>query len=923
MKKIRWYVRLGIWLGCSVFIALAVCSGRMDVVFETVSVFDTCRGYGFGVDSIDMKYRVFRIDLETEKARVIDFPWVDEELGAEHEILDICGEEDGRAWLAVCTYHWTGEGYQEMIDLYDCDFESQEMERVYTYILDGNEEYFGITPEEQKGDTSGIRLYLSENGQVSELAVAADGSAEETGRIWHISGRVFQHAFLQDGTLMYIRGDGSVYRSEVGGYSQLFYQNSGTETHNVNYMFFQEHLSFYNLDSKSYCEISYDDGELRKESDPLDGRRDMFGNLVTVREEEDGSCSATVMTSNYRLLPAVFGEEDRVITGVKAPFSYAVPLFLTVSILLFGAGALVIGARRLIICLNRGIFPTSVKIVIVAVPLAFISYFVIAQQVWNVFAERIQRQEQQRIEEGARALAAEMPGELFQSPSENLAYFQRMAYEREIRSLENRGIYSPGGSRITDEDTVQILYDFYACSQGEFYLLSQNNLLCTPVSYTLYGANAAALEAMAERGEAVLTDDVTIQEGHMISVFVPILADDGTCAGAVRAYVSMEQGMDGSDFAIQIDLISIGAWFLLFLLTVIVLFIVSLSLRPMKAMTYSARKMEKAGDIGNFAGRKRRLFENDEISVMEDIYRRMADNLNRQLREMGELKNANEPFVPLQLIRLLDREDVRTLELGDERCFPASVLSLGVPNPERLRADMSAEELYGFMGRAYELMLPPLNQEGGTAERFVEGGLSVLFSQNSEGCLRAAVSAMKALGQAKLCIDEEQIPFTAGITFGQIRLAVVGSHERMEIVAVSYMIRLAEYLKKMARRYGCRILTTKETIAQAEDYFSSFRSRRLGLLYVDEEQRVEQIYEIYEADEPESLAAKDQTKKWFEAGVDLFEKGKWAEARGEFARVLEHSGEDLAAGRYFYLCDRYMEDEPQEGSRYFEIYENS
>ena len=149
-------------------------------------------------------------------------------------------------------------------------------------------------------------------------------------------------------------------------------------------------------------------------------------------------------------------------------------------------------------------------------------------------------------------------------------------------------------------------------------------------------------------------------------------------------------------------------------------------------------------------------------------------------------------------------------------------------------------------------------------------------------------------------------------------LTAVGTGKRMEIVADGECVEASIHLKKLGEYLGAGCLISEEAFSGTENPVNQEMSRFLLWREKNPKDNEEaeahalRFYQVY-ADEPFSdREKKEETRGWFERGIQMYERKKWRDARENFAAVLREDIQDQPAGVYFSLCDEYAEEMPYE-----------
>ena len=216
---------------------------------------------------------------------------------------------------------------------------------------------------------------------------------------------------------------------------------------------------------------------------------------------------------------------------------------------------------------------------------------------------------------------------------------------------------------------------------------------------------------------------------------------------------------------------------------------------------------------------------------------------------------------------------------------------------------MNSEEMFAFINGTLQRVIPEVVQEQGMVETFHEGGFTALYEKDCESALNTAVNICQKLQRT------EKLQFSIGIAYGAIMLGIVGHDSRMSAISISQQTETAQFLQKLAPKYGAHILVTGTAVAQIYDFSELYHARVLGYVSNSFTGQIEKIYDIYDGDEEEIRQQKDLTKMLFEEGINLYCARKFYEARNAFIEVLKQFRRDAAAREYLFLCNQYYQME--------------
>lgn len=147
-----------------------------------------------------------------------------------------------------------------------------------------------------------------------------------------------------------------------------------------------------------------------------------------------------------------------------------------------------------------------------------------------------------------------------------------------------------------------------------------------------------------------------------------------------------------------------------------------------------------------------------------------------------------------------------------------------------------------------------------------------------------------------------------GINSGPCVVGNMGTPRKMDYTMMGSDVNIAARLEGVNKQYGTWILASERTMQKADDIFLSRRLDRVRVVGINNPIRLYNPIAIRE----EATETQTQMVEKFEEALTLFEQREWHMAKSQFKHVLEIEPEDKPSIRYIQLCDKFMENEPEE-----------
>jgi class 3 adenylate cyclase len=300
-------------------------------------------------------------------------------------------------------------------------------------------------------------------------------------------------------------------------------------------------------------------------------------------------------------------------------------------------------------------------------------------------------------------------------------------------------------------------------------------------------------------------------------------------------------------------------------------------------------------------------------TVKEELLQRIATHL-----QISKETNALTRFVPREFLRLLGRDRVADVRLGDHVAKDLTILFADIRGFTAMSEAFGPAGTFRFLNQCLSRIAPHIHANGGFIDKYIGDALMALFPTNAIGAVRAAVAIQAEVAaynrEHDLANDDSDgLAIGVGIFRGPTMLGTIGEPSRFEATVISDAVNVAARLEALTRRLGVRVLIGETVLTDLAE--ASFALRPLGRVVARGRGEPVAVWELLDAETDDVRGEKTETMETFLAAVDAFERGAFAEAIAAFDRVLEQSPNDGPSWIYQQACQRFLTNEIPFGFR--------
>jgi predicted ATPase/class 3 adenylate cyclase/predicted Ser/Thr protein kinase len=301
--------------------------------------------------------------------------------------------------------------------------------------------------------------------------------------------------------------------------------------------------------------------------------------------------------------------------------------------------------------------------------------------------------------------------------------------------------------------------------------------------------------------------------------------------------------------------------------------------------------------IGIFYGENRLVegaFTAERLQTLHVLSSQIAISIEnaRHFEQMEILYRATERFVPKSFLKLLNKEHVEDVKLGDCTETVVTVLFTDIRGYTTLTEKLNPVQAYAFINGYLKHVAPIISAHQGFISQFQGDGIMALFPGQADdgmGAVLDMIDALVVFNEDQSKNNGHQIRVGYGLNTGPAMLGTIGIEERMDANVISDAINLASRVEGLNKFYGTSFLASDATVNGLSNP-NKYTVRLVDKVQVKGKKNAVSLYEVY-CRGVATVQEREFIDK-YEAAFKAYERGDIEVARDGFKQCLSLKASD-------------------------------
>lgn len=300
-------------------------------------------------------------------------------------------------------------------------------------------------------------------------------------------------------------------------------------------------------------------------------------------------------------------------------------------------------------------------------------------------------------------------------------------------------------------------------------------------------------------------------------------------------------------------------------------------------------------EIGALGGALEVFRENAKRRVeLEEEQLDLYNQIKSQIVLLTDTNKSIERFVPSTFLKLLKKENIINVELGDYALRDMSVLFTDIRDFTTLSETMTPNDNFRFINNYLGRMGPIIRDHKGFIDKYIGDAIMALFDE-PDHAVAAAVDMLQRLErynqEERIRYGRDAIRIGIGVNTGSLMLGTIGEKDRMDGTVISDAVNLAARVEGLTKAYGVPLVITDNTLNALPDP-GKYSIRPLDSVTVKGKTKEVTVFEVLDGLSDHERKAKEATLDVYLSAIAALKAGDTVHARTLFEECLAVNPDD-------------------------------
>lgn len=261
-------------------------------------------------------------------------------------------------------------------------------------------------------------------------------------------------------------------------------------------------------------------------------------------------------------------------------------------------------------------------------------------------------------------------------------------------------------------------------------------------------------------------------------------------------------------------------------------------------------------------------------------------------------------FVPSEFLRLLNRNNIVDVRLGDHLKQEMTVFFSDIRGFTSLAEKLNSEDVFKFLNTYFSQTISIISRNHGFVDKIIGDGIMAIFPSSPNDAVQASMEIMEAISEwNRLRKKEGLLPVTAGIGIhtGTVSMGTVGTEDRLDTTVIGDTVNIASRLENLNKDYRTKVILSETVYSGLDEKWMKY-IRELDNTQIRGREKNLTIFECFAGADTDTVSKIMKAGSLYKEALLCFKQKNFTEAKRLFSKCRDIHPEDSVVQQYIQRC---------------------
>ncbi len=261
-------------------------------------------------------------------------------------------------------------------------------------------------------------------------------------------------------------------------------------------------------------------------------------------------------------------------------------------------------------------------------------------------------------------------------------------------------------------------------------------------------------------------------------------------------------------------------------------------------------------------------------------------------------------FVPSEFLRLLNRNNIVDVKLGDHLKQEMTVFFSDIRGFTSIAEKLNSEDVFKFLNTYFKQTISIISRNHGFVDKIIGDGIMAIFPNSPNDAVQASKEIIKAVYEWNRLRENENLQAVSvgiGIHTGTVSMGTVGTDDRLDTTVIGDTVNIASRLESLNKDYGTAVILSETVYSRLDEKWMKY-IREIDNTQIRGREENLTIFECFAGSPEDKISKIMKIYSKYADALLLFKEKNFRGAKQLFAECRETFPEDPVLRQLIQRC---------------------